>query len=100
MKKDWSISWFPSGSTRLNLKDRLPPCSPFSWPYCSRPAEEPEEPVQNENTADKKNSFSCSDCVGHVVGFGGKLAFKSLNKLTFLLQQTKKTRRGIVGNVV
>lgn len=31
MKKDWSISLLPSGSTRLNLSDRLPPLSPFSW---------------------------------------------------------------------
>lgn len=30
MKKDWSMTLFPSGSSRLNLKEKLPPSSPFS----------------------------------------------------------------------
>lgn len=37
MKKDWSMTLFPSGSSRLNLKEKLPPLSPFSWMYSTCP---------------------------------------------------------------
>lgn len=60
MKKDWSISLLPSGSTRLNLNDRLPPFCPFSWMNCSRPAEEEEEEEEEERPAGvNKQAFTC-----------------------------------------
>lgn len=37
IKKDSSITLLPSGSSRLNLKEKLPPLSPFSWIYSTKP---------------------------------------------------------------
>lgn len=45
MKKDSSITLLPSGSSRLNLKERLPPLSPFSWIYSTKPDIRKTRPV-------------------------------------------------------
>ena len=102
MKKDWSISLFPSGSTRLNLNERLPPFSPFSWLYCSKPAKWRKTFIgyydynmiryYNNETSKSKRKWNCKGWLLWVVSKGNICVsiIKELEGMPIVMRKMQK----------